>query len=100
MEWAYPLDLYAKEIGLSGWHWQRKRSLWVGFDFDALTSYAPGIGITDEELTRVREAASVIPWIETRRSTGGSGLHLVAHFDDAGVPTEDHNEHAALARCA
>lgn len=97
---TYPLDPYVKEIGLSGWNWQRKRSLWVGFDFDDLVSHAPGIGTSKEELVRVRMAASNIPWMEARRSTGGGdGLHLAAHFDAAGIPTDDHSQHAGLARC-
>lgn len=96
---TYPLDLYAHEIGLSGWNWKRKLSLWLGFDFDDLTSHAPGIGISKEELFRIKEAVSAIPWIEVRRSTGGGGLHLVVHLEKAGIPTEDHAQHAALARC-
>jgi hypothetical protein len=96
---TYPLDEYAKEIGLSGWNWKEKRSKWLGFDFDDLTSHAPGIGISDEELTRIREAVSAIPWVEVRRSTRGGGFHLIVHFAGEGIPTEDHDQHAALARC-
>src|SRR5208337_5315938 len=32
-------------------------------------------------------------------STGGSGIHLYVYFDAEGVPTDNHTEHAALARC-
>lgn len=96
---TYPFDLYATDIGLSGWSWLQKRSKWVAFDFDDLISHAPGIGISDEELAQVREAVSNIPWVEVRRSTGGGGLHLVVCFADPGIATEDHDEHAALARC-
>lgn len=37
--------------------------------------------------------------METRRSTGGQGLHLYVYFDAEGVPTANHTEHAALGRC-
>src|SRR5208282_2121821 len=40
-----------------------------------------------------------LPYVETRRSTGGSGAHLYCYFDTEGVPTDNHTEHAALARC-
>ena len=37
--------------------------------------------------------------MEVRRSTGGNGIHLYVYFDEAGVPTANHTEHAALGRC-
>ena len=40
-----------------------------------------------------------MPYVEVRRSTGGRGIHLYVYLDDAGIPTENHTEHAALARC-
>ncbi len=96
---TYPLDLHAKEIGFSGWSWAEKRSKWVGFDFDDLVGHAKGIGINDDELAKIRQAVEDVPWVEARRSTRGAGLHLVAHFAGDGIPTNDHDEHAALARC-
>ncbi len=69
------------------------------FDFDSLTTHAKGVGVTDEELEKVKLAAEALPYIETRRSTGGKGIHLYCYFDGAGVPTDNHTEHAALARC-
>jgi hypothetical protein len=92
---AWPLDPYVEAIGSTGWDWQAKRSRWVGFDFDAITGHAAGVGIAAEELDRIREAAMSISYVETRRSTGGGGLHLYVLCD---VPTENHTEHAALAR--
>ena len=29
----------------------------------------------------------------------GQGIHLYVYFDEAGIPTANHTEHAALARC-
>lgn len=94
---SFPLDLHAEGIGCTGWDWQARCSLWEGFDFDALTSHARGIGIDDAELARVRTAAEALPYVEARRSTGGSGIHLYIYLDR--IPTQNHTEHAALGRC-
>ena len=93
----WPLDLYAEGIGLTGWDWQAKQSRWVGFDVDSLLSHAVGVGISDSELKKVKEIATSLPYIEVRQSTGGSGLHLYCYLDN--IPTQNHTEHAALARC-
>lgn len=95
---SWPLDLHAEAIGSTGWDWSARKSRWVGFDFDAIVGHAEGIGISDQELERVRLAAQALPYVEVRKSTGGNGIHLYVYFDDAGVPTENHVEHAALAR--
>jgi hypothetical protein len=97
-ELRFPLDLHAEAIGATGWDWAARKSRWLGFDFDSITGHAVGVGIKDEELERVKEAACALPWVEVRRSTGGNGLHLYVYFDDAGVPTENHTVHAALGR--
>lgn len=55
MKW--PLDLHCEGIGSTGWDWKAKRSRWVGFDFDSILGHAEGVGVTSEELSRVREAA-------------------------------------------
>lgn len=95
----FALEMHAEGIGSTGWDWKARRSRWVGFDFDSITGHAKGIGISDEELQRVYEAAKAIPYVESRRSTSGKGGHLYVYFDDEGVPTANHTEHAALARC-
>lgn len=85
----------ATAIGFTGWDWQAKRSVWVGFDFDAITGHAPGVGLGADQLQRVREAAAALPYVEVRRSTGGQGYHLYCYVD---AETANHTEHAALAR--
>lgn len=92
----WPLDLHADAIGCTGWDWHNRCSRWVGFDFDSITGHAAGVGVSDEELSKVAEAARALPFVEVRRSTGGSGLHLYVHLD--AIPTANHTEHAALAR--
>jgi len=96
---GYPFDLYAEGIGMTGWGWKARRSRHFGYDFDSLTAHAQGIGIDDEQLEKVKQAACALPYVEVRRSTGGGGIHLYVYLDDTGVPTANHTEHAALARC-
>jgi hypothetical protein len=96
---GYPFDLYAEGIGMTGWNWKARRSRWFGFDFDALTAHAKGIGIDDAQLERVKQAAGALSYVQVRRSTGGKGVHLYVYLDEEGVPTANHTEHAALARC-
>ncbi len=96
---GYPFDLYAEGIGMTGWDWKARRSRHFGYDFDSLTAHAQGVGIDDQQLEKVKRAACALPYVEVRRSTGGGGIHLYVYLDDAGVPTANHTEHAALARC-
>lgn len=93
----FSLSKYAHSIGMSGWNWQERRSYFVGYDFDSIVGHAPGVGVTPDELKAVKDAVAEIPWIETRLSTGGTGLHLYVYFDNP-PETETHTEHAALAR--
>jgi len=84
-------------IGSTGWDWKNKRSLWVGFDFDTIAGHAAGVGIDERELDTIRQAACGLDYLEVRKSTGGSGLHLYAFLPDD-IETSNHTEHAALAR--
>jgi hypothetical protein len=94
---TWPFDLHAEGIGMTGWNWKLRKSMWVGFDFDAITGHAPGVGVEEDELERVKQVAMSLPYIEVRKSTGGGGIHLYVHLD--GIPTANHTEHAALSRC-
>ncbi len=96
-ELRWPLSLHAEGIGWTGWDWQERKSRAWGFDFDAITGHAKGIGVSNEELERIREAAKSLPYVEVRKSTGGGGIHLYVYSD--GISTANHTEHAALARC-
>lgn len=95
-EIRFPLDLRCDAVGSTGWNWKNLASVYVGFDFDDLLSHAEGIGISDEDLAKVRELAVQLTYIETRRSSGGKGIHLYCYLDS--IPTATHTEHAALAR--
>ena len=98
-EIRWPLDLHVEAIGWTGWDWSARKSRAIGFDFDAITGHAKGIGVSNEELERVKQAAMSLPYVEVRKSTGGAGIHLYIYFDEAGIPTANHVEHAALGRC-
>lgn len=97
-ELKFDLAEHAEGIGMTGWDWKNRVSKWVAFDFDAITGHSEkhSAKMTNEELERVREAASAIEWVTIRKSTGGKGLHIYVFLDN--VPTDNHNEHAALAR--
>jgi len=97
-ELQWRLSEHAEGIGCTGWDWENRRSRWVGFDFDSITGHAKGVGIVDEKLLAIQERATGLPYIEVRNSTGGKGLHLYVLFDEEGIPTANHTEHAALAR--
>ncbi|MGA2061682.1 MAG: primase-helicase family protein [Thermoguttaceae bacterium] len=98
-ELRWPLDLYAEGIGSTGWDWQSRQSRWVGFDVDSITGHATGVGLSDAELQSVKKAAEALPYVEVRKSTSGKGLHFYIYFSTDGIPTANHTEHAALARC-
>lgn len=95
---SFDLAAHAEGIGMTGWNWARRESLWVGFDFDAITGHSTTHKgkLTDKELQIVQSAACEIPWVSVRRSTSGNGLHLYVDLEP--VETANHSEHAALAR--
>jgi hypothetical protein len=96
-ELRYPFDVHAEGIGMTGWDWQNRCSRWLAYDFDSLVGHAKGIGVSDNDLEKVKRAAMQLPYVEVRKSTGGGGLHLYVYLD--GIPCENHTVHAALARC-
>ena len=97
-EMKFDLVTHVDGIGMTGWDWKNKVSKWVAFDFDAMVGHSEHHTkkLTPVEMSDVKETALKIPWVTVRRSTSGSGLHLYVFLDD--VPTENHTEHAALAR--
>ncbi|MFX1512755.1 MAG: primase-helicase family protein [Promethearchaeota archaeon] len=92
----WDLSQHAEGIGLTGWDWVNKVSKWVAFDFDSLIGHSGPNRLTAIELQQVKEAACAIPWVTVRKSTSGQGLHLYVFLND--IKTNNHTEHAALAR--
>lgn len=94
----YSMDMHAEGVGMTGWDWKQKKSLWVAFDFDAIVGHSDKHGrkLDDAELARVQDVVKDIPFVTLRRSTSGKGLHLYVFLE--AVDTANHTEHAALAR--
>lgn len=93
---SFDLGKYAEGIGMTGWNWVKKQSIWVAYDFDSIIGHSGNKVMTGDELNELRNKVQSIPWITTRHSTGGVGLHLYVFLNN--VKTENHTEHAAVAR--
>lgn len=91
----YPIEKCVEAIGLTGWNWFNRHSDWVGFDFDSITNHSQGLD--DTELDELRDRVKSIPWITLRRSKSGKGYHIYVFFETP-ISTQNHTEHAALAR--
>lgn len=94
-ELRWDLAEHVEGVGMTGWDWENRQSLWVGYDFDAITNHQEGL--EKEVLDELIEKTSKIPWVSLLRSTSGNGIHVYIFFDKP-VATANHNEHAALAR--
>ncbi len=91
---SYDLAQHAESIGMTGWNWKEKKSIFVGFDFDSIANHSQGL--SEEELNEILEKIQDIPWVTVRRSTSGTGYHL--YVFPVNVETQNHHEHSALAR--
>jgi len=96
---TYDLEKYVEGIGMTGWNFVQKKSIWVAYDFDAITGHSKDHDrkLTELELKEIRDSLTDVPWVTVRYSTSGNGLHLYVHLANP-VTTANHNEHAALAR--
>lgn len=90
----YDLARHYEGIGMTGWNWAKRKSIYVAYDFDSITNHTQGL--PDHELQQVFDLAMTVPWVTIRRSTSGSGYHLYVFLDD--ISTANHTEHAALSR--
>jgi hypothetical protein len=98
-EMSYDLEKRVEGIGLTGWDWQNRKSIYVAFDFDAITGHSEKHSkkLSDIELKEIRDSVSNVGWVTVRYSTGGNGLHLYVTLETPET-TNTHTEHAALAR--
>ena len=94
-ELNFDLAKHVEGIGMTGWDWKNKQSLWVGYDFDSITNHEAGI--PEEVLKELQDKTLNIEWVSLLRSTSGKGIHLYLFFSEP-IPTATHTEHAALAR--
>ncbi len=94
----FDLGKYAEGIGMTGWNWAKKESIWVAYDFDSIIGHSDSHNkvLTEEELNNLKNKVGNIPWVTTRRSTGGIGLHIYIFLKN--ITTVNHTEHAAVAR--
>ena len=99
---SYDLGEHAEGIGMTGWDWVNKISRWVAFDFDALIGHSirHSKKLSTEELRNIEEQVKQVSWVTLRKSTSGKGLHLYVFLDliSKDIKTNNHFEHAALAR--
>ncbi len=95
---SYSIERHADGVGMTGWNWKERKSMWVAFDFDAIVGHSDRHGrkLTDEELRQIQDTVEHIPFVTLRKSTSGKGLHLYVMLEP--VETANHTEHAALAR--
>jgi hypothetical protein len=91
----FSLEKHVEGIGMTGWNWSKRQSLWVGYDFDSLVNHVGGI--SENELNDLVTKTREIPWVNLMRSTSGTGYHLYIFFEEP-VETKTHTEHSALAR--
>lgn len=94
----YDIVRHAEAIGMTGWDWANRVSKWVGFDFDSIIGHSNlhTKKLTDTELVELEEKIHHIDWVTLRLSTGGNGRHIYIFLNN--IPTDNHTEHAALAR--
>lgn len=94
----FDLAEHAEGIGMTGWDWKQRLSCWVAFDFDAMCGHSEAHTkkMTADELLELQRVVRDIPWVTVRKSTSGKGLHLYVFL--VPTPTQNHTEHAALAR--
>lgn len=94
----WPPSEHASDIGMSGWNWKERKSYWVGIDIDDFAEH-PGTGLKEEEIEPIKTALGKLDYPMLRHGTSGDeshGLHI--YVFTAGIPTANHDEHAALAR--
>jgi len=94
-EIKFDISEHALAIGMTGWNYIDRKSMWVGFDFDSLIGHKEGL--SDDELSNIRDKLSSLEFINIYSSTSGLGLHIYIYLDiEESINT--HTEHAAIAR--
>lgn len=94
----FDFDAHVEGIGMTGWDWKKKVSRWVTFDFDAMLGHSDAHTkkLSEHEMMEVQNVLTSLPYVTLRKSTSGRGLHLYIFLNP--IPTNNHTEHAALAR--
>lgn len=97
-ELLFNIEKHTEGIGLTGWDWRNKLSRYVAFDFDAMLGHSDKHSkkLSDKELLDIQQVVTKLPFLTLRKSTSGRGLHLYIYLEP--ISTQNHTEHAALAR--
>lgn len=95
-EIKFDLSIHACDIGMTGWNYQAKQSLWVGFDFDSIIGHKQGL--SDNELKSIQNELKALDYIQLITSTSGLGIHVYVYLSPTVTKIENHTEHAAVAR--
>jgi hypothetical protein len=93
---GWELAEHADAIGLTGWNWQEKKSVFVTFDLDSVANHKAN-ALTDDEMTAIIASVSEVPWVTVRKSKSGKGRHIYVQIADS-PEVANHGEHAAVAR--
>lgn len=93
---SFMIEKRVKGIGTTWWDWKNRQSVRLGFDIDSLVGHAPGVGVDDSVIKRFDTID--VPYVTILRSTRGLGRHIYIEFKEPYPITENHHEHAALAR--
>lgn len=91
---SFDLAEHAEAIGMTGWNWTQKKSLWVGFDFDSIIGHKEGLN--ENDLNEIKERIKDIPFLSIYSSTSGNGWHVYCFCDISNITT--HTAHAAVAK--
>lgn len=94
-EQIFDLAAHVEGIGMTGWDWQNRESLWVGFDFDSIANHKAGL--SQETLDSILNILLGLKYTTIVKSTSGKGYHVYIHFSRP-IKTDNHTYHAALAR--
>lgn len=82
-------------IGLTGWNFITKKSIWVGFDFDSLVGHKKGL--TNEQLNTIIDKFKQLPSAFIVRSKSGNGYHIYIFLDNVNN-INNHIEHSQVAK--
>lgn len=91
---GFDISKHAEAIGMTGWDWVNKQSLWVGYDFDSIVDHKGGLN--EKELKDVFERLGQVRFVSIFTSSSGNGFHIYVSINVQNI--QNHAVHTALAR--
>ncbi len=82
-------------VGVNGWNWVDRKSVFVVFDFDSIVNHS--MGLSPEQLAAILVRLQNVPWVSIVRSKSGQGFHVYVFFEPF-PHAATHKEHAYNAR--